>query len=235
VLAGSSQRRISSTHRVATTDKDTYQYILRRVKTALKRFQNELEKDDDNIDYRVILFSQKVLTELEMEWIAQYWLQGATHNTQHVWWQKPMEILSRLWENLEELTFVIYTRCIESSSAMPQTVIDALLEEFKIRHRQRELWDERRGDAVYKKRMREDQRPIARPLFVDRQDRLPKFLLNPIENLSAVKASKNTLKFRKTIEKQCTMQKPLVSLARKKKRPSNSSRKKEGNKRKREK
>ena len=71
VLAGSTQRRISSTHRVASTEKDTYQYILRRAKTALTRFRNELEKDDASMDCRVVLFSQKVLTELEMEWIAQ--------------------------------------------------------------------------------------------------------------------------------------------------------------------
>jgi len=225
VLAGSRQRRLSSTHRVANTEKDTYQYILRRVKTALKRLRNELEKDDATMDYRVILFSQKVLTELEMEWIAQYWLQGATHNRQHVWWHRPMEILSGLWENLEELTFTIYTRSIESSSTIPIAVLDVLLDEFKIRQRQRLLWDERRGDAVYKKRMKEDQRPIARPLFGGRKDRLPKSLSSAIQNLSIIRASKNISKPRKTREKQSrdgVTQKLQVSSGRKRKQPSNS-------------
>jgi len=235
VLAGSSQHRISSTHRVATTEKDTYQYILRRIKTTLKRLRIELEKDDANIDYRVVLFSQKVLTELEMEWVSQYWLQGSTHNKLHVWWHKPMETLERFWENLEELTHRVYTRCIEASSAMPLAVVVALLEEFKIRQRQRQLWDERRADTVYKKRMKEDQRPIARPQFRDRKDRLSKSLSTAIQKLASVKLSKKISKVEKAKEtkSEARPQKTQMSSAGKT-WPSNSSKKK-GRKRKREK
>ncbi|CAJ1967500.1 unnamed protein product [Cylindrotheca closterium] len=235
VLAGSSQHRISSTHRVATIEKDTYQYILRRSKTALKRLRTEVEKDEARMDYRVVLFSQKVLTELEMEWVAQYWLQGSTHNKLHVWWHKPMETLESLWENLEELTHRVYTRCIEASSAVPRAVVVAILEEFKIRQRLRQLWDERRADAVYKKRMKEDQRPIARPQFHDRKDCLPKSLSTAIQMLASVRVQKQISTVDKTNEtNHHGVRKAQKSSAAKKKRPSSSSRKKEVHKRKRE-
>lgn len=196
-----------------------------------------MDKEDACMDYRVVLFAQKVLTELEMEWIAQYWLQGSTHNKLRVWWHKPIETLERLWENLEEMTYRLYTRCIEASSPMPRAVLDALLAEFKIRQRQRQLWDERRADTVYRKRMKEDQRPMARPQFHDGKDRLPKSLSTAIQKLASVKVSKKISNVRKTKEKHCEAraQEAPISSTGKKKRRSNATRKKEGRKRKREK
>lgn len=119
---------------------------------------------------------------------------------------------------------------------MPRALLDALLAEFKIRQRQRQQWDERRADTVYRKRMKEDQRPIARPQFRDRKDRLPKSLTTAIQTLASVKVSKKIPMVRKTKEKHCNAraQEAQIYSAGKKKRPSNVIRKKEGRKRKRE-
>lgn len=73
VLSGSESNRISSTHRVALSSEDTYDYIRKRAKGAIKRMEAALKGDIGKVDPKVIRFCQRVLTELEMDWIAQYW------------------------------------------------------------------------------------------------------------------------------------------------------------------
>eukprot|EP00980_Cylindrotheca_fusiformis_P028043 scaffold22577_cov122-Cylindrotheca_fusiformis.AAC.22 len=183
-LAGSSAHRISSTHRVAVTDHETFEYIMKRVKNAVKRFRLQFEKSRVfDMDARVIAFCQKVLTEVEMDWIAQYWLQGSEHNKLHTWWQKPMESLEAMWSLLEELTFRLYQCCSKDSCAVPDQVVAAFLDELKFRQKQRKLWDNRRNDKVYVKRVGEGSRPIARPKFEQRKDRLGKDLSLAIHEL----------------------------------------------------
>lgn len=81
VLAGSTAHRISSTHRVAVVERDTYEYIRNRVSHALTSLKVELKKPRlGDCDPVVVLESQAVLTEVEFEWIAQYWVQGAQHD-----------------------------------------------------------------------------------------------------------------------------------------------------------
>jgi hypothetical protein len=58
-----------------------------------------------NLEAKVIVYCHRILTEVEMEWMAQYWLQGAEHNKMHAWWQRPMRTFEALWSSLEELTF----------------------------------------------------------------------------------------------------------------------------------
>jgi len=234
VLAGSSLHRISSTHRVANTDKDTFQYISRRARTALKRFRLELEKDETNMDYRVFRFCCLVHTEIEMEWIAQYWLQGVGHNAERIWWQKPMSTLERLWNDLEDLTCRLFNRCVESSIQL--AIIDALLDEFKERRRQRILWDERRADKVYQKRMSEQFRPIPRPQFSGKKDQLDKDLSAAIRQLSNIKVTREKGKAtKKQLGQKGSQNSRMMSPTRKKKRLTYSRTKEGGNKRNREK
>mmetsp|Transcript_28465 Transcript_28465/g.69262 ORF Transcript_28465/g.69262 Transcript_28465/m.69262 type:complete len:644 (-) Transcript_28465:1574-3505(-) len=213
VLAGSQANRISSTHRVAVTGEDTYDYILKRVKIARKRFRTQLGDVDDNneqngiksngngntpkkIDAKVIRYCQQVLTEVEMEWIAQYWLQGQQHDTMHVWWQKPMKTLEAYWGALEEMTCRLYKHAVdnneEQSSKMSIDVLKVLQSEFKNRQTMRQKWDERRADKIYQRRISPEYRPVARPDFTSHgsksttQDRLrlPKDLTEAIKELS---------------------------------------------------
>ena len=220
VLAGSQANRISSTHRVAVTAEDTYDYILKRVKIARKRFRTQLgDAEDDNngdnghktksngnnpkeIDAKVIRYCQQVLTEVEMEWIAQYWLQGQQHDTMHVWWQKPMKTLEAYWGALEEMTYRLYKHAVEmneeqSSSKMSIDVLKVLQSEFKNRQSMRQKWDERRADKIYQRRISPEYRPVARPDFTSHgsksttttttattKKRLPKDLTEAIKELS---------------------------------------------------
>jgi alpha-ketoglutarate-dependent dioxygenase FTO len=192
VLAGSESNRISSTHRVAVTKQDTYQYILKRVKNALKRLNLQVEKQKvSDLDARVIIFCQKVLTEVEMEWIAQYWLQGAQHNEMRLWWQQPLDILESMWTKLEELTFRLYQICIEEPS-IGSDVVEGFLEELTVRNKQRNIWDERRADKIYQRRVSPSFRPVARPLFDNTQvSKLPKDLSRAIRELK-IASKRNT-------------------------------------------
>jgi DNA-binding protein Fis len=186
VLAGSEANRISSTHRVAVTEEDTYQYILKRVKGALKRFRTQLEgQSPSKLNARVIAHCQQVLTEVEMEWIAQYWLQGAQHDKMHIWWQRPMKTLEAFWSSLEDLTFRLYQTCMNESTVVPRAVIEGLLAELTARQKHRQQWDERRADKIYQRRISAPYRPVAKPLF-EEDNKLGKDLTKAIGDLSRI-------------------------------------------------
>ena len=203
VLAGSEATRISSTHRVAVTKEDTYEYISKRVRRALKRFKEQFENEDLNrLSPVEIVKCQKTLTEVEMEWIAQYWLQGSQHDSMHIWWQQPMKKLEAQWVSLEELTFKLYRECLENipsekvkpneKHVVPRDVVIGLLNELKSRQKLRQQWDERRADKIYQRRVAVSFRPVARPVFEDggantqEGNRLPKDLSSAIRELSAL-------------------------------------------------
>jgi alpha-ketoglutarate-dependent dioxygenase FTO len=195
VLAGSEATRISSTHRVAVTQEDTYDYILRRVKGGSKRFRLELQKSKNpsDIDPRVVVHCQKILTQVESEWIAQYWLQGVEHDKMHVWWQKPMKTLEAYWSILEELTGQLFQIiCQQNPAAVKSAVIEGFLEELKDRKEQREKWDERRAEKIYQRRITPPFRPVARPVFEDegKTKGLGKDLTSAIDKLSQILSSK---------------------------------------------
>jgi alpha-ketoglutarate-dependent dioxygenase FTO len=222
VLAGSQSNRISSTHRVAVTEEDTYDYILKRVKIARKRFRLQMEAIDsdaatsssspsssNNLDAKIIRYCQRVLTEVETEWIAQYWLQGAQHDKMHTWWQRPMKTLEAYWKALEAATCKLYSHLCSSrkntntnstssdeNGGVPVDVVRVLVNEFKKRQTLRQQWDERRADKIYQRRIAEEYRPVARPIFGEddtmdakhrgqdeEQHRLPKDLTSAIQAL----------------------------------------------------
>lgn len=165
VLSGSEANRISSTHRVAVTAEDTFEYIRKRAKGAIKRMKQALDGDITQVDPKVIVFCQRVLSEVEMDWIAQYWLQGLEHDKMHVWWQKPMQTLELLWLTLEELTFQLYEKCISSPERVPRLAVKGFLLELESRQNNREQWDLRREDKIYQRRIAPGFRPVARPMF----------------------------------------------------------------------
>eukprot|EP00532_Pseudo-nitzschia_australis_P010938 CAMPEP_0168234210 /NCGR_PEP_ID=MMETSP0140_2-20121125/18137_1 /TAXON_ID=44445 /ORGANISM="Pseudo-nitzschia australis, Strain 10249 10 AB" /LENGTH=586 /DNA_ID=CAMNT_0008166973 /DNA_START=28 /DNA_END=1788 /DNA_ORIENTATION=+ len=223
VLAGSQSNRISSTHRVAVTQEDTYDYILKRVKIARKRFRLQLkaieslssttsdgddDDDDDGVDVnvevdaKVIRYCQRVLTEVEAEWIAQYWLQGAQHDKIRTWWQRPMKTLEAYWHALEIATSKLcrHVCCSDATTTtkrkIPLDVAKVLIQEFKTRQSLRQQWDERRADKIYQRRIAEEYRPVARPIFDEgdrcnggddeSEKRLPKDLTSAIRDLKVV-------------------------------------------------
>lgn len=131
-----------------------------------------------------------------MEWIAQYWLQGAQHDKMHLWWQRPMKTLEAYWCALEVYTCRLYNYLCSYESkrtinddTISIDVIKVLIIEFRIRQSLREQWDERRADKIYPRRISLGYRPEARPTFEhneedDKNERLPKDLTSSIEELS---------------------------------------------------
>lgn len=209
VLAGSQANRISSTHRVAVTQEDTYDYILKRVKIARKRFRLQMENISAHsmtgLDAKVIRYCQRVMTEVEMDWIAQYWLQGAEHNNMHIWWQRPMKTLEAYWYSLEVYTFKLYNQlCLNNSrtnesknddnKTVQIDVAKVLIFEFKKRLSLRQQWDERRADKIYQKRISSGFRPVERPEFIkhnkeedgDQKKHLPKDLTFAVQKLTDI-------------------------------------------------
>lgn len=191
VLAGSTARRISSTHRVAVTETDTYNYIRDRCSMALTSVKAELKEKESPADWNIpiLMEAQAVLTEVEFEWIAQYWVQGAQHNVQHIWWQAPVRALEQARAALEKLTFKIYTRCT-TSDGIPRELLLGLVAALKSRKEWRSKWDDRRADKIYKRRISRPFQPVDHPVFTTDAcpKRLPKDLTAAVSTLSRVLA-----------------------------------------------
>lgn len=203
VIAGSLTNRISSTHRVAVTREDTYDYILKRCKIARKRFrlamENVTSQSIDSLDAKVVRYCQIVLTEVENEWIAQYFLQGSQHDMLHKWWQRPMKVLETYWLCLEEYTFQLYNHICAfygknnvQTSTKTDLLPKVLMIEFQRRQQLRQQWDERRAMPIYRKRLTQGFHPIARPEFNQNNGetnmikRLPKNLSMHIKKLTNI-------------------------------------------------
>lgn len=90
-------RRFSSTHRLLR-DSHNVQDIIARCKSACAAFHKKGPK--------VWRSEQLLLTEMESEWLRQFFIQGqANHDL--LWkdnWQEPMEELLKYWSRLEERT-----------------------------------------------------------------------------------------------------------------------------------
>jgi mRNA N6-methyladenine demethylase len=189
VLAGSNGRRISSTHRVAVTESDTYAYIAGRCSKALLSAKAELKKSSAvEWNVSILLEAQEVLTEVEFEWIAQYWIQGAQHDVQHVWWQGPMRALEQAWLALEKVTYKVYTRFFAAEGTTdlpPRSLVQGMLSALEARQEWRTKWDHRRVDKIYKRRISPAYQPVERPSFsVEHSSKqLPKDLTESIEAL----------------------------------------------------
>jgi alpha-ketoglutarate-dependent dioxygenase FTO len=188
VLAGSVATRISSTHRVAHTESDTYDYIRSRVKQALKTLKRLFKQPAETWKAQDVIIAQQVLTEVEFEWVAQYWVQGAQHDVMHTWWQVPVRELEKAWNSLEGLTYKLYKACVSqaSSPVLSRDLVAALLDAFKARKELRTKWDERRADKIYKRRISRPFQPVARPIFADDAKSLPKDLTAAIRELTQV-------------------------------------------------
>ena len=46
---------------------------------------------------RNVRAEQMMQSELEFEWLRQFYIQGSHHYTLHAWWHEPMQELLRLW------------------------------------------------------------------------------------------------------------------------------------------
>lgn len=90
-------RRFSSTHRLLR-DSHNVNHIISRCKSACANFHKKGPK--------VWRSEQLLLTEMESEWLRQFFIQGQAHHDL-LWknnWQEPIEELLKYWSRLEERT-----------------------------------------------------------------------------------------------------------------------------------
>lgn len=175
VLAGTSAR-ISSTHRVAVEEKDTFEYIYNKVKTACKLSSSTA----DHVRQKCL-----ALVEVESEWICQYWVQGNGHDELHIDWQKPIRLLEKFWLVLEKQINQVYELCI-LGRVSDKKMKNVLLTELKVKQGMRREWDRRRKDKAYK-RIEKLFRPVERPIFTDEMGIISKYAEKEIQRLQTKK------------------------------------------------
>ena len=98
VLAGSCHRW-ASTHRVGRVEGHSFQWVVQRAKHADGGPRRDGAKQ--------LRSEQSILSEVEFEWLRQYYIQGQRHHELHTWWHGPMEQLRVLWESLERRTAAV--------------------------------------------------------------------------------------------------------------------------------
>ncbi|CAM9413769.1 unnamed protein product [Ectocarpus fasciculatus] len=112
VVSGSSTLRYSSTHRVADTDGNTFSHVQQRCEQALAGGGATAAAggDDQILNLAQVRAEQALLTELESEWLNQFWVQGRRHASLHPWWRGPMALVLATWRELERRTALTVQR-----------------------------------------------------------------------------------------------------------------------------
>lgn len=153
VLAGDAQERYSSTHRCA---RQGHNYDT--IKEKAKLFLGKKRKLGDK-KYVAHLIS--LTSEVEFEWLRQWYVQGKSHQEKRVWWAKPIETLLQFWGSLQELISKSVTFAEEGKNGANDTIltlISGLSEIAKLR----DGWNKREGDPIFD-RVDSDHRPLPFP------------------------------------------------------------------------
>ena len=185
--------RYSSTHRVAREGRGTWQYIRDKARGIVS-------KEDDSTSSRLLLLSnndkttltskkyknafvariraqQNIMTEIEFEWLRQWFVQGKKHASLHPYWHKPILELCTTYCKLERMTCEILlllnnfhndksnasgqsSSSLSRGSIVTEDLFDVLIESFTERLALRTTWHERYSDPIYTD-IPEDERPFS--------------------------------------------------------------------------
>jgi len=96
VLAGTTHR-YASTHRVCRTDGHTFQSIKSRCVAAL-------QGTDKQYAVAKVRSEQLTMSEVEFEWVRQFYIQGQKHHDFHEWWRVAMGVLLDYHSQLQHRT-----------------------------------------------------------------------------------------------------------------------------------
>ena len=161
VLAGSEMLRYSSTHRVAREGQGTWQYLRDKLKTigskltmfddqALSRISSSAERK------QLVKFCRNVqmfLSEVEFDWLRQWYVQGKTHASLHPYWHKPIEMLLDMYRELEKFSVRIVALLKKSAKrivpAVSEDLFDVMIEAMEGRNKLRLQWQERYRDPIF--------------------------------------------------------------------------------------
>ena len=161
VLAGSEMLRYSSTHRVAREGQGTWQYL----RDKCKGVRSKLVKFDDQALCRIsssaerkqlVKFCRSVqmlLSEIEFDWLRQWYVQGRTHADCHPYWHKPIETLLQTYRELESFSVTIVNMLKKSAKtsvpAISEDLFDVMIEAIEERNKVRLQWHERYRDTIF--------------------------------------------------------------------------------------
>lgn len=189
VIAGDDGVRYSSTHRVAREGQGTWQYIRDKIKifkSTVTIFDWSVGKVDDSSlspnKRKQKLVSrlrqqEALLSEIEFEWLRQWFVQGQKHAKLHPYWHDPVKFLTASFCELEQTT-VQTIKLLENASRrvvtdsdsddLCETLFDVLIESFSERNNKRKEWARRYKDPIFRD-LAENERPFACPCL-DRVD-----------------------------------------------------------------
>lgn len=181
VLAGSEMLRYSSTHRVAREGQGTWQYL----RDKCKGVRSKLVKFDDQALCRIsssatrkqlVKFCRSVqmlLSEIEFDWLRQWYVQGRTHADCHPYWHQPIKILLQTYRELESFSVTIVDMLKQSAKtsvpAISEDLFDVMIEAIEERNKARLQWHERYRDTIFSS-LDVGMRPMDCPVEVETED-----------------------------------------------------------------
>ncbi|KAL7501185.1 hypothetical protein ACHAWT_011046 [Skeletonema menzelii] len=181
VIAGDDGVRYSSTHRVAREGQGTWQYIRDKIKnlqsTATIFDWSAGKVDDPSLSPKKrkqklvsrLRMQEALLSEIEFEWLRQWFVQGQKHAKLHPYWHDPIKFLIKSFCELEQTTVQII-RLLEKASGrgvtdsdsedLCETLFDVLIESFSERNNKRQEWARRYKDPIFLD-LAENERPYT--------------------------------------------------------------------------
>uniref|UniRef100_F6U6S7 Alpha-ketoglutarate-dependent dioxygenase FTO n=1 Tax=Xenopus tropicalis TaxID=8364 RepID=F6U6S7_XENTR len=176
VIAGC-QPRFSSTHRVAESSRDTFQYIKSQCNSALQN----LHMDPDtgaaalkSLEPRVLGQTEEIHNEVEFEWLRQFWFQGKRYNKCTTFWKEAMTELENHWKQMETMTSLVL-KAIENENLTVDekcNILKNILPCLVERQNLRQEWRERCRSKLAKK-LPPDQAPCCYPYWNDDNKSMP--------------------------------------------------------------
>lgn len=181
VISGSDLLRYSSTHRVARDGAGTWKYIREKCKTVLlNSLCVEILKSSreqrapslvhyENTSQRKKLVKEvrschQLMTEIEFEWIRQWYIQGKNHSELHHYWVKPIAYLEDVFIKLEKVITYVNTILKMSSTskivAVSEDLFDVTIEESENRRKLKIAWESRLKDSIFKT-LKPNERPLS--------------------------------------------------------------------------
>jgi mRNA N6-methyladenine demethylase len=166
VLAGNTWR-YSSTHRVAVTSKDTFDFAWKTCQEGNEAYSNILESiqktSKNGIDPVAMRKGAEAHLVIEFDWLRMYVIQGKKHADSHsAYWQPAMDQLWEAWAEYEKALPIITDYLIHSGNAAnPRSkrmfvwLLDELVE------KRREMKKRCRSPAYFA--LPEDERPMPLP------------------------------------------------------------------------
>lgn len=180
VISGSDSFRYSSTHRVARDGAGTWKYIREKCKTVLlnnlcveilkslsEQRTASLAHYDNTIQRKMLVKEvrscHQLMTEIEFEWIRQWYIQGKNHSELHYYWIKPIAYLEDVFIQLQKVIScvnnILKTSSTSRIDAVSEDLFDVTIEQIENRRKLKIAWESRLKDSIFKT-LKPNERPL---------------------------------------------------------------------------